>query len=180
MRRTWHQINKVMPTNEDLHFMRLAVQQANRGATTPGGAEVGCVLVFNGIAAEADYNETQRLNDPTAHSEIVAIRSLCARLERPELRGYTLYCTLQPCGMCTFACVWAGISRIVYGATRKNVNTIYFDTRHSNTADLIGDCYRDDIKIEGGVLEEECCRLYLAPNEDASDLVNPAHQATLV
>jgi tRNA(adenine34) deaminase len=82
--------------------------------------------------------------------------------------------------MCTFACVWAGISRIVYGATREGVNEIYFETRHANTADLLGDCFRDDISIEGGVLEEECCRLYYGPEEDASDLVNPAHQNTLL
>jgi tRNA(adenine34) deaminase len=168
-----------MSKDEDLHFMRIALQQAARGESTAGGAEVGCVLVLNSVAAEADYNEAERLHDPTAHSEIVAIRTLCARLKRSELRGYTLYCTLQPCGMCTFACVWAGISRIVYGATRKNVNAIYFDTRHSDTADLIGDCYRDDIKVDGGVLEQECCQLYYAPDENAKDLINPAHQETV-
>jgi tRNA(Arg) A34 adenosine deaminase TadA len=62
-------------------------------------------------------------HDPTAHAEIVAIRRLCAKLNTTNLKGYTIYCTLQPCGMCTMACLWAGISRIVYGAGRDDVTT---------------------------------------------------------
>ena len=59
------------------------------------------------------HNENERRNDPTAHAEMVAIRDLCGKLGVAELKGRTLYCTLQPCGMCSLACVWAGISRIL-------------------------------------------------------------------
>jgi tRNA(adenine34) deaminase len=45
--------------------------------------------------------------------QMVAIRDLCAKLGVAELKGCTLYCTLQPCGMCSLACVWAEISRIL-------------------------------------------------------------------
>jgi tRNA(adenine34) deaminase len=45
--------------------------------------------------------------------------------------------------------VWAGISRIVYGAGRNDVNAVYFESRHSNTIDFIRDAFRDDLQVEG-------------------------------
>jgi tRNA(adenine34) deaminase len=53
-----------------------------------------------------------------------------------SLEGATLYCTLQPCGMCTMACLWAGISRVVYGARRREVHAVYFESRHSDSIDI--------------------------------------------
>ena len=85
-----------------------------------------------GIVLQLAHNEVERRNDPTAHAEmVVASRDLCAKLGVADLKGCTLYCTLQPCGMCSLACVWAGISRIVHGATRATVNSVYFEMRHA-------------------------------------------------
>lgn len=145
--------------------MRRAIQLAYAGLATPGAGEVGCVITRNGqIVAEA-FNEGELRCDPTAHAEIVAIRKLAARLRSVDLRDATLYCTLQPCGMCTMACVWANIGRIVYGATRKDVNSIYFELRHFNTADLIRDAFKDDLEVVGGVLAQECSALYVKKHE---------------
>ncbi len=52
--------------------------------------------------------------------------------------------------MCTMACVWAGISRIVYGAGREDVHSVYFESRHLNAADFIRDAFRDELEIVGG------------------------------
>jgi tRNA(adenine34) deaminase len=163
--------------NDD-QWMRLAIAQALEGIQQKGGAEVGCVILKNGVVLQRAHNEVELRKDPTAHAEMVAIRGLCKELGTPDLSGCTLFCTLQPCGMCSLACIWAGISRIVYGATRASVNSVYFETRHANTSDFIRDCFRNDLEILGGVLETECSSLYAKPEEPASDKETPAHRPT--
>jgi Cytidine and deoxycytidylate deaminase zinc-binding region len=94
-------------TDED--WMKLAFAEANKGLREAGGAEVGCVIVKDGRVLQTSHNEVELRNDPTAHAEMVGIRELCAKFRIPHLKGCTLYCTLQPCRMCSLACVWAGI-----------------------------------------------------------------------
>ena len=96
---------------------------------------------------------------------MVALRKAGEKLQAIDLRGCTVYCTLQPCSMCTAACIWAKIGRIVYGATRNDVHSMYFDARHFNTADLVADAFRDDLEIIAGVLANECSNLYYKPDE---------------
>jgi tRNA(adenine34) deaminase len=167
-----------MPTQQDLHFMQLAIEQARKGRQTPGGAEVGAVLVRDGAALCTGFNESEMRHDPTAHAEIVVIRRLCADLRTVSLEGVTLYCTLQPCGMCTMACLWAGVSRIVYGAGRDDVHPVYFESRHNDSFDFIRDAFRDDLQIEGGVLAEECATFYASPQEPVPKTDDPAHGRT--
>jgi tRNA(adenine34) deaminase len=76
------------------------------------------------------------------------------------------------------ACLWAGISRIVYGAGRNDVHHIYFESRHNNTVDFIQDAFRDDLEIEGGVLAAECSDLYAKATDDIPEENSPAHDAT--
>ena len=167
-----------MPSEQDLRFMELAIRAALDGQRTPGGECVGAVLARDGEAASVGFNEGEMRHDPTAHAEMVVIRRLCEGLRSTSLKGYTIYCTLQPCGMCTMACLWAGISRIVYGAGRNEVNHIYFESRHNNTVDFIQDAFRDDLEIEGGVLEDECSALYAKPTDRVSEKDSPAHGTT--
>ena len=167
-----------MSTAEDLHFMQLAIEQARLGQQTPGGAEVGAVLVKDGAVRCAGFNESEMRHDPTAHAEMVVIRRLCAAVQTGSLEGLTLYCTLQPCGMCTMACLWAGISRIVYGAGRENVHSVYFESRHNNAFDFIRDAFRNDLEIEGGVLAEQCATFYARPEEPVPEKDDPAHGRT--
>jgi tRNA(adenine34) deaminase len=167
-----------MATAQDLQFMRLAIEQARKGQQTPGGAEVGAVLVTDGTVRCAGFNEAEMHHDPTAHAEMVVIRRLCAELKTNSLEGFTLYCTLQPCGMCTMACLWAGISRIVYGAGRDDVHAVYFESRNNNTFDFIRDAFRDDLEIEDGILAEECATFYARPQESVPEREDPAHGST--
>jgi tRNA(adenine34) deaminase len=161
----------------DIEFMRRAIKAAKEGFETPGGAQVGCVVVKDGLVRCTAFNEGDLRHDPTAHAEMVSIRRLCAELKTTSLAGYTLYCTLQPCGMCTMACLWAGVSRVVYGAGRNDVNSVYFESRHSDTTDFIHQAFRDDLEVESGVLAEECSQLYLKPNEPAPN--DEAHLPTM-
>jgi tRNA(adenine34) deaminase len=87
------------------------------------------------------------------------------RLGVHEFRGATLYSTLQPCGMCSLASIWAKLGRIVYGAGRQDVHEMYFEDRHMNSADLINDAFKDDLTLHGGVLNAECAALYIGPDE---------------
>ena len=61
-----------------------------------------------------------------------------------ELRGATLYSTLQPCGMCTMASIWSKVGRVVYGAGRADVHAMYFEARDIDTLDFVAKAYRDD------------------------------------
>jgi tRNA(adenine34) deaminase len=167
-----------MATIIDEQFMQLALEQARHGERMPGGAEVGAVLVNDGKVLSQGFNEGEIRFDPTAHAEIVVIRRACSERNVTTLEGSTLYCTLQPCGMCTMACLWAGISRIVYGAGRNDVHAVYFESRHSNTVDFINDAFRDDLQVEGGVLAKECMALYARKEDTISMENNPAHGCT--
>lgn len=150
-----------MQNDED--FMEHAIALAEQGGRTPGASPIGCVIVLDGrIIAEA-HNEVDVFHDPTAHAEIVAMRRGGKALGVAEFRGATLYSTLQPCGMCSMASIWAKIGRIVYGAGRDEVHDMYFEGHHLNTIDFITDAFRDDISIVGGVLRERCARLYYKP-----------------
>jgi tRNA(adenine34) deaminase len=62
--------------------------------------------------------------------------------------------------------VWAKIGRIVFGATRNDVHSMYFDARHVNTIDLVTDAFRDDVDVVGGVLAEECAKFYYRPGDN--------------
>ena len=151
---------------EDEKFMRLAIEQARIGLQTSGAGEVGCVIVHKGEVVAAGHNEAEMRYDPSAHAEIVTMRKLGQLWKTTEFRDCTLYCTLQPCGMCTVACIWGKIGRVVYGATRNDVHSMYFDTRHTNTSDLIGDAFREDLEVIGGVLAEECAEFYYKPEDN--------------
>jgi tRNA(adenine34) deaminase len=154
----------------------MAIEKAREGDETPGGAQVGSVLVRDGQVVCSGFNEGELRHDPTAHSEMVVIRRLCSEWKTTSLAGVTLYCTLQPCGMCTMACLWSGISKIVYGARRDDVNSVYFESHHFDTVDFIRQAFRNELQIEAGVLADECARLYLKPTEKApADPAHPAH-----
>ena len=152
-------------TEADRAFMARAVEVARRGDRMPGASPIGCVIVLDGRAVAEGHNEVGLRHDPTAHAEMVAIRRAGAALEREDLRGATLYSTLQPCGMCTMASIWSHVGRIVYGAGRDDVHRMYFEDRHLDTMNFIRDAYRRDMAVVGGVLREECAGLYYGPDD---------------
>ncbi|MCW8306035.1 nucleoside deaminase [Acidiphilium sp. PA] len=150
----------------DEHYMRLAIEMAKQGDRTSRCSPIGCVLVLNDAVIAQAHNEVEQRCDPTAHAEIVAMRAAGTHLKRSRFQGAVLYSTLQPCGMCSMASIWAGISRIVYGAQRHQVHQMYFEDRDLDTIDFLRDAYKDDIAIEAGLLAEECAALYYGPDDD--------------
>jgi tRNA(adenine34) deaminase len=153
------------PMSQDDEYMRRAIALAKEGADTPGASPIGCLIVLDGEVIGAAHNEVDIGHDPTAHAEVVAMRRAGQRLGRSEFRGATLYSTLQPCGMCSMASIWAKIGRIVYGAGRDDVHHMYFEGHQLDTIDFVTDAFRDDIRLEGGILKRECAALLHKPSE---------------
>lgn len=153
-------------TDDDLGWMREAIRLAKQKGTEPADTPIAAVIVMDGRVLAGRVNETAERCDATAHAEIMAIRTAGPEHGDMDLRGATLYSTLQPCGMCTMASIWAKIGRIVYGAGRDDVHPMYFEDRHLDTMDFVRDAWRDDLVIEGGCLREECAALYFRPGDD--------------
>jgi tRNA(adenine34) deaminase len=149
-----------MTTTDDTRFMQAALAVATAEGDDPSTSPIGCVIVHNGVVIASARNRVAEDHDATAHAEILAIRQAGAQFENGEMRGATLYSTLQPCGMCTMASIWSKLGRVVYGAGRDDVHEMYFEARHVDTLAFIDEAYRDDIRIEGGLLKEDCARLY--------------------
>ena len=99
--------------------------------------------------------------DPSSHAEVRAIRKATKRLKQLSLTGYTLYTTCEPCPMCMSAALWAGIDRIVYGATIEDAN------RHCNQIRIPAAevAARSDMAciVNGPVLRDECYALFTHP-----------------
>jgi tRNA(adenine34) deaminase len=153
-------------TEDDVTWMRRAILLARSGEAQPGTNPIGCVIVRDGEVIGEGCNEVDLRHDATAHAEIVSMRRAGQKLACHELRGAVLYTTLQPCGMCTMASIWAKIGRIVYGAGRDDVHSMYFENRHLDTMDFVQDAFRKDLVLEGGLLVKECAALYVPPEAD--------------
>ena len=148
---------------EDEKWMRAALEVARSKGADPSDSPLGSVIILDGRIIGQERNQTEELPDATAHAEMMAIRRACESEGSMELRGATLYSTLQPCGMCTMASIWSKVGRVVYGAGREDVHQMYFEDRHLDTLDFIRDAYRGDLSIEGGLLVRECAALYVPP-----------------
>lgn len=99
-------------------FMRLALDEAQKAAERDE-VPIGAVLVHTqtGAVAAQTSNRTIELKDPTAHAEILAIRSVCEQEGAQRIPDYDLYVTLEPCAMCAAAISFARIRRVIFGAS---------------------------------------------------------------
>jgi guanine deaminase len=102
------------PILADPIFMQKAIDLATGNVAT-GGGPFGAVIVRDGQILATGVNSVARDNDPTAHAEIVAIRSACRALDSFRLTGCVLYSSCEPCPMCLAAAYWSRCSAIFYG-----------------------------------------------------------------
>lgn len=132
----------------DEFFMQKALTEA-RLASSRGDVPVGALVVRDGEILSLESNRKEA--DPTAHAEILALRAAAAATGTWNLRGCTLYVTVEPCPMCAGAIVLARIDRLVYGCSDPRAGacgTLYDIPRDPR---LNHRCY-----VTAGVLEEEC------------------------
>jgi tRNA(adenine34) deaminase len=99
----------------DEYFMKLAIREAQK-AFDAEEVPVGAIIVQGDRILAKGYNQVERLNDPTAHAEILALTSAFNFLGSKYLPEATIYITVEPCLMCAGAMYWSKIGRIVYGA----------------------------------------------------------------
>ena len=134
-----------------------------RSQTTDRPVPFGCAIVetYSGNLLIQARNAVAREFDPSAHAEVRAIRLATKRLKSISLAGYTLYTTCEPCPMCMSAALWAGVDRVVYGATIEDCN------RHCRQIQIpaMEVAGRSDMRciVDGPVLREACYALFTHP-----------------
>ena len=133
--------------------MTAAIAEAKR-AEAEGEVPVGAIAVAGGRIAGSGHNRPIGLADPTAHAEILAIRSVASQLKAYRLAEVSIYVTLEPCVMCVGAMVNARISRVVYGARDERAGAL------GSMYDIGRDGRLNHrLEVVGGVMESECADL---------------------
>lgn len=134
----------------DEKYMTEALKEA-RIAFDEDEIPIGAVVVCRGKIIGKGHNMTERLHDPTAHAEMIAITTATEAMGGKYLNDCTLYVTVEPCPMCSGALNWAQIGRIVYGALdpKRGYSMFTPSLLHPKTA------------VQAGVLAEECSALML-------------------
>jgi len=131
-------------------YMMQALKLAEQ-AYQQGEVPVGALVVKGNVVIGKGYNQTEMLNDPTAHAEMIAISSACDTISSKYLDGCTLYVTLEPCVMCTGALIWAKLDRVVFGAADEKsgaCGTLF----HLGSNQKLN----HQAEIIQGVMEKEC------------------------
>ena len=135
---------------EDINYMKQALAEA-KAAGADGEVPIGAVVVCNGRVIARGHNMTERLNDSTAHAEMIAMTSATEALGGKYLQDCTLYVTVEPCPMCAAATAWAQLGRLVYGAAdpRRGYTLFSPSLLHPKT------------QVCSGILEEDCSTLMI-------------------
>ena len=138
----------MLSVHSDIHFMKQAILEAKK-AFEKGEIPVGAVVVCDNQIIARAHNQTQLLNDVTAHAEMLSITAAADHLGNKYLHDCTLYVTLEPCPMCAGAAGWAQFGKIVYGASDDKNGFMIYGKRmlHPKT------------KVEFGISHQECGEL---------------------
>ena len=126
----------------------MALAQASEAASEDE-VPIGAVIVCRGRIIGKGHNMTERLKDPTAHAEMIALTSATQAMGGKYLNDCTLYVTVEPCPMCAAALCWAQIGRIVYGAadSKRGYSLFTPSLLHPKT------------EVTSGVLGDECSKI---------------------
>ena len=129
----------------DEYFMLLALQQAEN-AFDEGEIPVGALIVCRDQIIAKGYNQTEKLNDVTAHAEMISLTAASQKLGAKYLKDCTLYVTLEPCVMCAGAIFWSQIGRIVWGASddKRGFQRVSSNLLHPKT------------RVTFGILQADC------------------------
>jgi tRNA(Arg) A34 adenosine deaminase TadA len=142
----------------DEDFMRAAIEKAREGVSR-GQTPFGACVVKDGRIVSSAYNTVWEDVDITAHAEVTAIRQACSKLKTVDLSGCVIYSTCEPCPMCFSAIHWAGIEKIVYGATIGDAKKAGFSELKICNADM-KEFGCSPVKILGGFMREEALDLF--------------------
>ena len=142
----------------DAEFMAMAIDKAREGIAA-GQSPFGAIIVCDGEVVAVTHNTVWRDHDPTAHAEVNCIRRAANALHAIDLGGCEMFSTCEPCPMCLAAIHWAKIERVVYGATIDDAARAGFCELHVD-ARVLAEMGRSPLKVESGLLREECAALF--------------------
>jgi len=134
-------------------MMRMALKEAQKAAEM-GEIPVGAVIARGDEVIAVAHNLREKLNDPTAHAEVLAIREAALKLGSRRLSGCTLYVTLEPCPMCAGALVMAGVDKCYFGARDEQQGCA--ESVYALTMDP---AFYHRLPCIGGLLAEEAAEL---------------------
>jgi tRNA(adenine34) deaminase len=140
------------------YFMKEALKEAQNGYAM-GEVPVGAIIVSNNVIIARAHNFTQKLNDVTAHAEMIAITSAAEALGGKYLKDCQLYVTLEPCTMCAGALSWAQIGEVYFGATDEK----------RGAGRLSENIYHPKTKIQYGIMKNECADIIKSFFEERRD-----------
>ena len=134
--------------DQDKKYMLEALKEA-KIAADEDEVPIGAVIVCNGRLVAKGHNMVEKLQDPSAHAEMIAITSATKAIGWKYLNNCTLYVTVEPCPMCAGALNWAQIGRIVYGASdpKRGYSLFSPSLLHPKT------------EIKTGVLADKCSEI---------------------
>lgn len=142
------------PEKTDEFFMKKAIA-ITEASIADGQSPFGTIIVKDGKVIAKGHNEVASSLDITAHGEIVAIRRACKKLKSIKLEGCTLYTNCEPCPMCFSAIHWAGISRVVFGASISDAQSLGF-SELTIPARAMKRTGHSPVEVRGGILKKEC------------------------
>ena len=139
-------------------FMEIAKNNSIKGFKNEEGGPFGAVIIDkDGDIVSEGNNKVLCNNDPTAHAEIVAIRTACEKLKTYDLSDYILYTSCEPCPMCLSAIIWANIKTVYYGCNKNDAGEIGF--RDDIIYDFLEGKTKDLIKLEE-LDRKECLEVF--------------------
>jgi tRNA(adenine34) deaminase len=136
----------------DEYFMMQAIKEAKK-AYEEGEIPIGAVVVLNEKIIARGHNMTERLNDPTAHAEMIALTSAFSSLGGKYLTTAAIYITVEPCLMCSGALYWSKIKRVIYGA--EDEKNGYKKTVNGNWP------FHPKTELVHGILKGDCAKLMI-------------------
>ena len=144
----------------DEYYMLQALKEAKK-AFDDGEIPVGAIILQNEKIIARGYNQVERLNDSTAHAEIISLTSAFNFLGSKYLPESTIYITLEPCLMCAGALFWSKIGRVVYGADdeKNGYRKFCICPPAVDGVELAPWPFHPKSRIVKGVLKDECAHL---------------------
>ncbi|MGW4030439.1 nucleoside deaminase [Streptomyces sp. NPDC004838] len=112
---------------QDREFLEHAIATSRQALKDGGKTPFGALIVVGGEVVGTGTSSVVELRDPTAHAEVMALRSAGQTLGRHLMEDAVMYASSEPCPMCLVACYWARIPRLVYAATSHDVGTNGFE-----------------------------------------------------
>jgi tRNA(adenine34) deaminase len=140
----------------DKHFMKKAIDEALK-AFDSGEIPVGAIVIVNQQIIARGHNMVEKLNDATAHAEMIAITAASEYLGSKYLNECTLYVTLEPCAMCASAMHWAQLGKLVYAASdpAKGFNAMDKPVLHPKTSVVSGVMAKEAAELLKGFFAEK-------------------------